>query len=217
MAVVLAQAAAGGVGVELLGLEDEADLVDVGGGGKLVHLLEGELDVVAMDALGGTCRHFVEHHVLVLAQIDEIGVSAFYDGLRLMTAAGAGDADVELVGVVLLEGNVDAVLGDERLTLLDSLLGAVLQYLELQLGTADEGAEGNGDGQSDHACAGNADTHGVLQDIATEAQLDMLWQTAEDLACLCDAQGYGNRLGAPDGWHHLAVNEVNNRLLFFLC
>lgn len=51
--------------------------------------------------------------------------------------------------------------------------------IELVFALADEGTEGNGDGQADHASAGNTYTHGILQDVSTQKDLYLLRTAAQ--------------------------------------
>ena len=137
---------------------------------------------------------------------------AFDHGLGLMFASGAVAADIEFVGVVLLQSDMDAPLGDIAPTLLHRLAMAVAQHLQSILGAPDEGTQGHGYGQAYHPRAGDAHAHGVFQDIGTQAQLDMFGQNAQCLTCPRHTQRHGHRLSTSDGWHHLLTNQPDDGL-----
>ena len=137
------------------------------------------------------------------------------DSLRLVAASRAHYTNIKLVGVVLLEGDVYAVLGDERLARFHRRLVAVAQHLKAQFGLANEGSEGDGDGQPHHARARNAHAHGVFQDVRAQPQLDMLGAHAQQLRCLRHTEGYGHRFGAADGGNHLLSDELQDRVFLF--
>ena len=57
------------------------------------------------------------------------------------------------------------ILVDVLLPLLKRFGGDVLEYFELVLRLADDGTQGDSDGQAYHASAGDAHAHGVFEDV----------------------------------------------------
>ena len=96
----------------------------------------------------------------------------------------------------------------------DGLGGHVAQHFELVFGTSDQRTQSHGDGQTDHAGAGNADAHGVLEDVGAQAHRDRLGQHAEQLGGARRAERHGNGFGAADGGNHLAADEVDDAPTF---
>ena len=177
--VVLAQPVGGGTLVETLRLEDEADGVEVAGDSEVVDLAHGEAHAALVIFRCYVLSTLVETHVGVAAEIDERGVMTLDDGLALVVVAPAEDADVELVGVVLLQVYGNATFVDKLPPSGDGGTVAVLQHFQLVLGAAHEGAERHGDGKAYHSRAGNTHAHRVLQDVGTQTQLHRLRLVAE--------------------------------------
>lgn len=94
----------------------------------------------------------------------KVRMAALDDGGLATPLSLAGHLDVEQFADVRLHADVDAVLGDEALAFGECLGREVLQHLQLVFRLADEGSQRNGDGQTYHAGAGNADTHRVFQE-----------------------------------------------------
>ena len=91
-----------------------------------------------------------------------------------MAVGGHDDIDEQLVGVVLFQSDMHAVLGNIGLACLHGLAVTVAKNLQLQFGSSDERSQGNGDGKSHHAGARDAHAHSVFQDVCTQAQLNVL-------------------------------------------
>ena len=110
----------------------------------------------------------VEQHLTVFGDVAEMGVHAADNHGHVVVAVMAFHLDVEFLLNLLLLQDFDAVLGDELLALLHHFGSDIFQYLKLILGFASQCAEGDGDGQSDHAGAGDSHAHGVFQHIRAE-------------------------------------------------
>lgn len=120
---------------------------------------------------------------------------------------GSGfDFDVEFFLDSLLQSDGDAFLVHIPLAACHGLGIDVAQHFEPVGGLADQGAERNGDRQADHARAGDAHAHGVLEDIGREAGDDAFGFRTEDFGGFRHAEGDGDGLRAADGRYDLAVD-----------
>ena len=135
--------------------------------------------------------------------------------LCLMTVSHTYHVDEELIRVFLLQLDVYPVLVDKAFPLFYSLFGAVVQHLQLQFRPADKCTQGNGNGQSDHSRSRDAHPHGILQDIGTQAQVDLLRFRTENLRCFGHTQGHCHRFRTTYGGNHLLVNQCYNRIFLF--
>ena len=79
----------------------------------------------------------------------------------------------EFVRVLIFKYDVNAVLGNVLPALDHRLTRTIAENFKPQLRPTDECTQRNGDGQSDHACTGDAHPHGVLQDISTQPQFNV--------------------------------------------
>ena len=139
------------------------------------------------------------------AGVNEAGVTAGDDGRSLLVACAADNLDVEFLGDAFLLFYEDAVLSEVLFARLERLGGEVLEHLKLIVALADEGTEGDGYGQSYHACSRDADTHSVLQDVCTQQSLYFLGAAAQLLRCLCGTQSDTHRLRTSYGGNYLAM------------
>ena len=93
VAVIAGKGLLGSGFVQLGGIKDEAYLVQGCGGGKVVHLAQGELNGIALLFLCGGGA-IVQQHGIVLLHKDKRGVAASDDGGGLLLASLAGDLNV---------------------------------------------------------------------------------------------------------------------------
>ena len=203
----------GGGLVQPAGFEYETQFVQGRRGGEIPHTLQREGHVALGIGIGGRCA-FVEFDPAVALQEDEARVPAGDDGHGATTRGAGFDLDIEFLGDRLLESDGDAFFGNVAAAALDGLGGHVAQHFELVFGTSDQRTQSHGDGQTDHAGAGNADAHGVLEDVGAQAHRDRLGQHAEQLGGARRAERHGNGFGAADGGNHLAADEVDDAPTF---
>ena len=114
-----------------------------------------------------------------------MGVMRFDTCLCLMTASLTNHIDIELIGIVLFELDIHAVLGNEPFAFFHGLTVTVTQHLQFQLWSSDQSPQCNGNGQSDHSSTGNPHAHGIFQDIGTESDIDLFWSATQQGCCLC--------------------------------
>ena len=112
---------------------------------------------------------------------------------------------------------MDALFVDEASAGLYGLGSAILQHLQLIGGLAYQGTQRHSNGKPNHACAGNAYPHGILQNVGTQLEGNLLRSAAQYLGSLGNAQGNGNRLGTPNGWYNFGLHQSDNLLSFGIC
>ena len=95
-----------------------------------------------------------------------MGVRPCDDDRDVVVTVVALHLDIEFLGRIFFLQNFDTILGDILLALLHIFGCGVFQHFEAVFRLADQGAEGDGDGQSYHPRARNAYAHSVFQDIA---------------------------------------------------
>ena len=124
--------------------------------------------------------------------------------------------DIEPVGT-LLHPDVDtvAVIFEPVFGILD-IKSRHRKHLEPPLGGAVSDGHGHRDGQPNHARAGDADAHGVLEDILAQAQADARRLGAQDAAGFGHAEGHGTGLGTASGQHHLLLKKLLQLIAYFL-
>lgn len=136
----------------------------------------------------------------VRAGDDGAGFTAF--------AIGHGDVHIEFFVHIGGQRNCDAPLGDIGFAGRHTRGRDLTEHFQTEFGTADEHAERNGDGQSHHVGAGNADAHGIFEDIGTETRTHRHGRTDGELF---GGAGGGERhthgFGATDGGHDLRTHE----------
>ena len=141
-----------------------------------------------------------------------MGVAAGDDSRSLSIAGVADDFGIELFSDAFLHGNVYAAFSNVLLALFQGLGGKVFQDFEL-IGTfADDGTQGDGNGQTNHACAWDAYPHGVLQDIATQQNFDSVGSTSQPLGSFRCTECHAHRFRTSYGWHHLFVHQCSDFL-----
>ena len=216
MAVVLPQSVGRRRFVDVLGFEDKAQVVEGRRGGKGVYGIKREL---GWRAGGGWCfgcfgsagTHGSLGGSGVLHEMRVAALDACFDAISF-GIAHAG-MDIELVGVVLFEGDMDVVLGDVALGGLKICIGAVAQDFQTKTRFPANGSHCHGNGKAYHSArAGDAYAHCVLQDVGTQSQLDELGNDVPTaggggklFSGTCHTEGYGHRLGTSDGRHYFAV------------
>ncbi|MNH20388.1 hypothetical protein D3C79_801540 [compost metagenome] len=99
---------------------------------------------------------------------------------------------------------------DERQQRLGGLhlgLVEVLEHLQPALGVAPGDADGGRHRQADHAGAGHADPHAVLEQVAADPDADASRILSQQLAAVGRSQGDRHRLGAAKGRHHFTLEQ----------
>ena len=106
------------------------------------------------------------------------------DDARLMLVAVCeGHVDIELLGRIFCQCDLDAIFGNECFATVYIFRGAVAQYFKALACIARQCAYGYGYGESHHACAGNAYAHSVLQNVGTQSGADVCGGGVEFLCC----------------------------------
>ena len=146
--------------------------------------------------------------------VDEVRVLSRDDGARLVpVAVGGRDVDIEFLADVLRQCDVDAALGDVGFSCRHVVGRHVAEHFESVGRAADEHAECDGDGESDHVGAGNAHPHGVFEDVGTEAHLHAVGRARWELfGRPCGGQCHADGFGAADGGHHLFAHKGDDFL-----
>ena len=211
VAVVALDGLLGGLEVVVAGLENEANFVEWGLHGEVIDQAKFEFNV-ALVAIAAAVRLLVEQHLGVARDVHKAGVRPADDGAGGMATSLAQDLNIQFVAFALLELDVDASLINVLLALLDGLGTNVLDDLELVLALADDGAQGDGDGQADHACAGDAHAHGVLEDVGTQQGGDFLRFSAQCLGGAGYTQCHCHGLGTAHSGDNLALHQRDNLL-----
>ena len=161
VAVVALERLFGSVDVQALGLTDEVQFLQRRLGGKLPYHLHRQLR--SLRALLAGCGHsLVKQHLAVTLLMCEVGVGVHDDGLCTVVASRDLYLNVEFVAALVLQADRDVAALDVLLAFGQRLRGEVFDDLQFVLRLANDGTEGYGDGQSDHARAGNAHSHGVF-------------------------------------------------------
>ena len=200
----------------MFGFEDEADFVNRGSGGKVVHLAQGQFHAFLF-LFRSAFAPFVERNFPVAAEVDKVGMSSADDSGRHVVSACAGHFDVKFLFDVVFQCNVDAIGFGYHLFAFFYRFGcAVFQHFQLVFRFSDECAEGNGDRQPYHACARNAYAHGILQDVRTQVDVDVFGLAAQGFGCFCCTECYGYRFGTTNGWHHFSFHQSDDLLSFRL-
>ena len=197
-------------------------------GGKVVHhacrqlqpLLVILAGVVVIVLLLEEALLVIQQHLVVPLQKDEVGVPLGDDRHRavkdpccptfrltfnIQLVAGVLDTDVNDVGMV----------GQPTLGVVDLLLGH-RQHLQAALRVAMHDSHGHRYRQPYHAGAGDADTHGVLEDILAQSKLDSGGLTTQRLDSLGHTQCHGPRLGTSRRQQHLVPQNITYLLTEFL-
>ena len=119
----------------------------------------------------------------------------------------------QLVGILLFESNVYPVFGHITLGLFQILGSTIPQHLQPKTGLACNGPHGNCYRKSYHAsCAGNPDSHGILQDVGTQVQVNIFGQTTQLLRSLGHAERNRHRLGTTNSRHHFTMKQGQHLL-----
>ena len=142
-------------------------------------------------------------------------MTPFDNGRFALSGGLAGDFDIEQFADVGLHADVDAAFAHEAFSIFEGFGREVFEHLQLVFRLADECSQGNGNGQSNHARAGDAHAHRVFQDVARKLGGDFLGSATEHFRGARRTQRHGHRLCATDGRHHLLLNEIDNSL--FIC
>ena len=115
----------------------------------------------------------IAEDVAIAGNEDEMGVALADDG-RGSVAAGSADAfNVEFLALFLdTDGNPRSIVGKPCLAFLD-LVGGECEHFESPTGVTRDNGEGDGDGEAYHACARDADTHGIFEHVLAEENVDV--------------------------------------------
>ena len=144
-----------------------------------------------------------------------MGVPTGNDGSGLVALRLAADLNIELLRNPLFQANLNPLFFDEKASFSHRLGSAIAQHLQLVGRLTNQGAQGDGDGQTNHTRARNPHPHGVLQDVRTEAHVNLLRTATKGLGSLRHTEGHGNGFGTTNGWNHLALDEADNLSSFF--
>ena len=179
VAVVARERLLGSCFVETARLLNEFDFGQRRSGGKVVHLAHIQRERCVLVLCGRSLRYTiggvaqVKRGLSVARYIYKVCMAMGYHHFSLVALVIIGmNLHIEFAGRVFLEPNLYAVFGNIRLALLNSLGRAVAQDLQPIGRTSHDGAKGNGNGQSHHACARDAHAHSVLENIGTQFCLD---------------------------------------------
>ena len=213
VAVLPGQRPFGGGHVQTAGFEDEAQLFHGRGHGEIPHPGQGQGHLPRL-LVAPRRGPLVEQHLAVAAHEDEIRMPAGNDRHGPMPGGFDLRLDVELFADALFQSDRDAPPADHLPAALHGLRRHVAQHLQPVFRTADQSPESHGDRQSDHPRSGNPDAHSVLEDVGAQAHGDPFGPGAQRLRGARRTQRHGDRLGAPDGGHHLAVDEIYDSASF---
>ena len=207
------------------GVQQEGDVLQTG-------LLSGEVEdlphiqmiveggLVRCRLLSGCCGnlsrrrgHIVKKDLVVLGHEDYRIVVILNDGLRAVLRCLHGSVetfgvDVEFLGRIG-QGYLDPALGGIGLGLLHIGGSQVLEHLQTVVRVAALHGQGHGDVEPHHAGAGDADAHGVLEDVGAHLHADLRrTQGSVQRTCLGYGQCYRDGFGAAQGGLHLAVQKL---------
>ena len=136
------------------------------------------------------------------------------DGCSLLALCFADDFDIELFFDSVLQGDVDGLRVDELLAFFHRFRSAVLENFQLVFALADKRTEGDGNRETNHTCARDTHTHGILQDVGTKQCLNLFRTATQCFSSFGYAEGHGDRFCTTDGWNHFAVNQSDDLLSF---
>ena len=144
-----------------------------------------------------------------------MGVAAGNDRRGLVAVSLASDLDIEFLGDILFEIDVDMIALDIFLSLLEDVRCQVAQHLQLVFAFSAERTERNGNGQSDHTRTGNTHSHRVFQHVGTQQHRDMRRTLAQVLRGSCGTEGHGHWLCTANGGDNLFFYERDNGMIEF--
>ena len=125
------------------------------------------------------------------------------------------DVHIEFARCIFGQGDTDVLLVDVSLPFLDMVGRAVAEHFKPVGRLADDGAQGDGNGKSNHSRSRDADAHGVLQNIGTQTRHNALRTAAQFFCCTTDSQSHANGLCASNGWNDLFANQTIDGIAFF--
>ncbi len=199
--------------VQITGFEDEFQLFNRRFHGKIVHLAEGQFDVVIAGFVRGGCL-LVQQHFFTASHINEVGMSTTDDSGSLLSFGFADDFDIELFFDSVLQTDVDGLGINQLLAFFYGFRSTVLQHFQLIFALADEGTEGDSDRKTNHTCTRDTYTHGVLQDVGTEQCLNLFRSATQCFCSLGYAECHGDRFCTTNGWNHFTIDESDDLLSF---
>ena len=133
----------------------------------------------------------------------------------LLVAPMAHHLDIQFIHL-LLQGDGDTFALHHRFARGQSLGIELFQHLQAVGRAANQRTQGDGDGQSHHAGARNADSHRILQDIRAQIDLHPFGAIAQHLRRFRAGQGHSDRLRTSNGRNHLPMDQTYNTLFCLL-
>ena len=219
VAIVPTQCSAGGFFVHAPRFENETYLLEGHGHGIVPHFLQiqrqGLFGCIAGSIFRTEFTAAVKEYLPALLHIYIMCMLVRKDGDAAVLSGATLSLDIEFVGGIFLQGDVDALCLHQFLACLDVLGSAVCQHLKFSFGLTDECTEGNGDGETRHARTGNADAHGVFEDIGTETYVYALGLAAQEFTGTGDSQCDANGLGATHSGHDFTTHQRRDFFFFF--
>ena len=154
--------------VELGRIQDKPDFLDRHVHGKIIHQIKRELQsLLLIIFLCAILGQLVQQYRFILRQIDKARMLVGYNRGSPLLPVPACHLDIKFV-YILLEPDMNLLVGYHPLALFQSLRSKVAQYLQFIFRLADQASQRNGDRQAYHPRTGNPDSHGILQDIRTQ-------------------------------------------------
>ena len=214
VAVVALFALLGRTDIVVARLQDEADIIERCCGGKVPHHAQGQLQLFFLGT-AAKASPLVQKHLAAGFLIDEMGVAAGNDRRCLVAVSLASHLDIEFLGDILFEIDVDMIALDIFLPLLEDVRCQVAQHLQLVFAFSAERTERNGYGQTDHPRTGDAYSHRVFQHVGTQQHRDMGRTLAQVLRGSCGTEGHGHWLCTANGGDNLFFYERDNGMIEF--
>ena len=146
--------------------------------------------------------------------VDKVRVLAGNDGAGFAPLRVGGD-HIDIKFLVDVVGQCDCYVsaGDILFAGLYTLGRHVAQHFQAVGRVADEHTECDGDGESHHIGAGNADAHGVFENVGAEANVHFVGRSGRKLLGRTSrGECHANRFGTTDGGHHLFAHEGDDFL-----
>ena len=215
MPVIALQGFKGSLHIVVTRLQDETDLIERRRRSKVIDEFQVELDIIAFrNACHRLGKKFLQRRIVEqpVGNIDEFRVSFGNHSSRLPLPRRDNNLYVEFFPDALLQIDVDPVLLDILTPSLQGFRGQVAQYFQLIIALTDQRAQCNGDGQAGHPRSGDADSHGIFQDIRAQERLDAFRLAAELFCRSCRAECYGHRLRTTNSRNNFLVNQRNDAL-----
>ena len=126
---------------------------------------------------------------------------------------GGDHIDIKFLVDVVGQRDCYVSAGDILFAGLYTLGRHVAQYFQTVGRVADEHTECDGDGESHHIGAGNADAHGVFENVGAEANVHFVGRSGRKLLGRTSrGECHANRFSTTDGGHHLFAHKGDDFL-----